>query len=112
MTHPLLAPFPVETTVQVKAALLRLTSAELEVAREMMLGKEAVVAAARLGIAPRTFEVHVRAILRLCQCSRFEFMRAVLELANDPEVAAYLSSLPPKRGNGRLRNASTGAVGE
>ena len=78
----------------VRRGLLSFTPAEFNVMRLVLAGLSSKEIGRELGISFRTAETHARsALLRCGSCSRADFLRAALALADDKEIEGHLKSL-------------------
>lgn len=96
-------PVAPEVVESVKRGLLRLTPKQYVVAKMMLAGMSRDQMVAQLITTLSSLDNHIAAILAKCECTRYQFARACMELDSDPEVIEYLATLPPPRGRGRFR---------
>lgn len=100
-TRPLFGPADPEIVANVKRGLLRLTPKQYAVAKMMLSGMSRDQMKAQLFTTLGALDNHIAVVLAKCECTRYQFARACMELDTDPEVVDYLTALPRKHGRFR-----------
>ena len=90
-------PLDAETLSRIRSGLLRIAPAEVRALRSMIEGGTRHEIAARLALSMRTVETQLNAVMRICDCTRIELVRAVYQIGEDAEFNRHMAAQVMRR---------------